>query len=340
MVIVSQMAQESFDGGSVGPSPGIPEVAVYLSRITDLAFREAIHWKQLVFAVRGAGLRSRGDSDPGIDAGLRALIFPADGAARPVRVYFGNEFCELRTPGQREFEESCEAVLEAGFPMTFVTPPLTDQGMRRFRERLTELQRWSPESEVVVNDWGALWLMNEEFQSLTPVLGRLMSKLLRDPRVTPRCGDPGVSPEALGALQKCSLNISAYRSLLISYGIGRIELDNVYQGVDMDFGAMGLRPSIYLPHGYVTTGRICLPANAHLPRDRKFGAGNGPCPLPCLRVEIGLADRNAKADGGVHTYTQRGNTVFYRQSEQLVSQGLTWAAQQGARLVYQPEIPF
>jgi hypothetical protein len=202
------------------------------------------------------------------------------------------------------------------------------------------LQRWSPESEVVVNDWGTLRLVNDEFTSFTPLLGRLLSKLLRDPRVTPRCDEAGVSPEALGSLRKCSLNISAYRSLLTNYGVGRIELDNVHQGIDMDFGAMGLRPSIYIPYGYVTTGRICLPGNAHLPRNRKFGTEAGPCPLPCLRVEIDLADRNAEEDGGVHAYTQRGNTIFYRQGEQLVSQGLTWAEQQGARIVYQPEIPF
>jgi len=350
MVTLSQVDRESFDDGSVdgrsvAPSPGIHEVAVYLSRITDLTFREAIHWKRLVATVR-SGHDETSPSDPEIDAGpeidavLSALMYPDGETPRPVRVYFGNEFCELRIPKAREFEDSCAAVLEAGFPLTFVTPPVTDQGIVTLRDRLTALQSWSPESEVVVNDWGALRVLHEEFPTLTPVLGRLMSKLLRDPRVTPRCDDPGVSAEALGAVRKCSLNISAYRSLLTRYGVARVELDNLYQGIDMDFGAMGLSPSIYIRHGYVTTGRICMPANAHLSRDRKFGTGNDLCPLPCLRVEIDLADPNAEEDGGVHGYTQRGNTVFYRQNEQLVSQGLTWAAKQGARVVYQPEIPF
>ena len=156
--------------------------------------------------------------DRGIDPDLHSLIFPTDREARPVRVYFGNEFCELRIPKRGEFEDSCTVVHEAGLPLTFVTPPATDKGMRTLFDRLTDLQRWSPESEVVVNDWGTLHLVNEEFTSLTPLLGRLMSKLLRDPRITPRCDDPGVSSEALGSLRKCSLNISAYRSLLTSYG--------------------------------------------------------------------------------------------------------------------------
>ena len=229
----NQLTHGSFKGDTEVPSPGVREVAVYLSRLTDLPFREAIHWKRLVATVRrdhagttpsgpdplpGVDMRSRGDRDRGIDPDLHSLIFPTDREARPVRVYFGNEFCELRIPKRGEFEDSCTVVHEAGLPLTFVTPPATDKGMRTLFDRLTDLQRWSPESEVVVNDWGTLHLVNEEFTSLTPLLGRLMSKLLRDPRITPRCDDPGVSSEALGSLRKCSLNISAYRSLLTSYG--------------------------------------------------------------------------------------------------------------------------
>lgn len=325
---------------SAAPDRDIQEVAVYLSRITDLPFREATHWKGLVATLSGADARCPDGRDRRIDPDLHALLFPHDAAPRPVRVYFGNEFCELRIPNRREFEASCAAVHEAGLPLTFVTPPVTDEGLGFLVDRLRHLQSSSPGSEVVVNDWGVLRLVRAEFRSLTPVLGRLMSKLLRDPRVTPRCGDPGMSPGALNSLRTCSLDIASYRSVLASCGVDRVELDNVYQGIDLDFRAMGLRPSIYVPHGYVTTGRICLPANAHLPRHRKFGTAAEACPLPCLRVEIGLTDRRALADGGVHQYVQRGNTVFYRQSEPLVSQGVTWAARQGARLVFQPEIPF
>ena len=319
------------------PGPGIQEVAVYLSRITDLPFREAIHWKRLVATVGGD---PAGDARHGADPDLRALLCHEKERARPVRVYFGNEFCELRVPGRREFEDSCMAVRRTGLPFTFVTPPATDNGCETLFDRLTDLQDWLPGSEVVVNDWGLLQLVHEAFPSLTPVLGRLLSRFLRDPRVTPLCDRPGVSPEARSALRKCSLNISAYRELLTRYGVDRVELDNLYQGIDMDFRSLGLRPSLYVPHGYVTTGRICMPGNEHLPREHKFGMPSGPCPRPCMRVEIGLADGKRREDGGVYDFTQRGNTIFYSQSDRLVAQGQTWAAQQGARLVYQPEIPF
>jgi hypothetical protein len=135
------------------------------------------------------------------------------------------------------------------------------------------------------------------------------------------------------------LSISAYRHLLSRFGVSRVELDNLYQGIEMDFEALSLRPSLYIPFGYVTMGRICLPGNQHLPSNQKFATPSGGCPRPCMQSEIDLINPKANTEEDA-SYTQRGNAIFYRQPEWLVSRGLAWAEQQGARLVYQPEIPF
>lgn len=322
-------------GAEAATAPGIPEIAVYLSCIVDLPFRQAVAWKRLVEAVRCAG-GGQAITDPD----LRALFaLPATEAARP-RVYYGNEFCQHRIPGRGEFESSCRAVSELGLPLTFVTPPVNDEGCQTLVNRLSDLERCSPGSEVVVSDWGVLRLVARDFPRLEPVLGRLMLRLLRDPRITPRYRRPDAPPDALGALQRCSLTIAAYRRLLVEHGVRRVEVDNLYQGIDIDFRSLGLRPSLCIPFGYVTTGRICILGNLHLPAEQKFGTPAQPCPRPCLRVEIALSDRNARPDGGVYTFVQRGNTIFSRQTGPLVSRGLAWAAEQGARVVYQAEIPF
>jgi hypothetical protein len=326
------MNKRWIDEEAATPGAGVPEVAIYFTRITDLRHREAIHWKRLVKLVHG------NDRD-GPSDDLRALVSLQKEGPTGLRAYYGNEFCEMRIPERVELEESCAAVREVGLPLTFVTPPASDRGCEMLFDRLTELQNGLPGSEVVVNDWGILHLLHHEFPSLVPVLGRLMNKLLRDPRVTPRYNRPDAPPEALHALQQCSLTISTYRRLLARFGVKRIELDNLYQGVDMDFKGLNLLPSLYIPFGYVTTGRICLLANQHLHRNQKFATPNGPCPRPCLSIEMDLADPLAGADGE-RSLTQRGNTIFYEQSGPLVSRGLAWAAQQGARLVYQPEVPF
>ena len=280
-----------------------PEIAVFLTRITDLP-----HWRTV------------------------------DGN-KPVRVYFGNEFCEQRIPSRVELETACAAAREAGLPLSFVTPPVSDRGCEVIADRLKELQTWMPGSEVVVNDWGVLRLLHQELPTLVPVLGRLMNKLLRDPRITPQHSRPDVLPDPLHALRQCSLSIPAYRHLLSRFGVGRVELDNLYQGIEMDFETWSLLPSLYIPFGYVTMGRICLPGNQHLPSNQKFGTPGGGCPRPCMHSEIDLVNPHAGAEADV-SFTQRGNAIFYHQPEWLVSRGLTWAEQQGARLVYQPEIPF
>jgi hypothetical protein len=271
-----------------------PEIAVYLTSIADLPRWKAIDGKETK------------------------------------RVYFGNEFCEERIPKRAELEKSCAAASEAGLPLSFVTPPVSDRGCKQLVDRLKELQNWMPGSEVIVNDWGVLRLLNHEYPSLVSVLGRLMNKLLRDPRIT--------RSEPLQVLKSCSLTIPAYRRLLSRFGVKRVEVDNLYQGIEMDFEELGFNPSLYIPFGYVTMGRICLPGNQHLPSNQKFAAPTGGCPHPCSRSEIDLIDPKAKVDDV--SFTQRGNAIFYRQPEWLISRGLTWAEQQGARLVFQTQIPF
>ncbi len=220
---------------------GVPELAIYFTRITDLPDREAIHWKRFAQCADG----SIGD-------------------APPARVYYGNEFCQERIPRPGELEASCRAVYDAALPLTFVTPPVSDDGCDVLLDRLTRLQNWSPHSEVVINDWGVLRLVHETFPSLVPVLGRLLNKFLRDPRVTARYDRPGASTNAPRALRQSSLSIPAYRRLLARYGVQRTELDNLYQGIDLDFRALHLSASLYVPFGYVTTGRICMLGNLHL----------------------------------------------------------------------------
>ena len=53
-----------------------------------------------------------------------------------------------------------------------------------------------------------------------------------------------------------------------------------------------------------------------------------------------LEDANKQNDGGVYTYLQRGNTIFYTLNELILSKAITWANKQQARIVYQPELPF
>ncbi len=314
----------------------IEAVAFYFTRITDLPRRQATFWRRFRRVV--------GSEDPlsaaaQVDAGWATLLTVARGTSSPLRVYFGNEFCEHRIPAEAEFEASVAEVRAVGLPFTFVTPPVTDPGLERLAGLFARLEALLPGSEVVVGDWGTARILQERFTSLKPVLGRLLVKFLRDPRLTPRFLLPDSPPASLIAFQQCSVTLPGFREVLGKLGIDRVELDNLFQGMAVDFAGLGLRPAVHVPFGYVTRGRICLIGNQHLAAEQKFGALSR-CRRECLKVEVRLRDRNRRADGGVYDYVQRGNTVFYEQTGPHLMRALAWAATQGARLVFSPELPF
>jgi len=265
-------------------------------------------------------------------------LFRMNGTTPP-RIYFGNEFCEHCIPNIRMLQEVLGAMNECGFSLTLLTPPCNDAKLEEVEKLLKLLEELSPGAEVVINDWGALEMIKCRYPRLKPVLGRLMNRFLRDPRITPRYLSPDAPSEGLKIVQGSSLSIPAFQNILQNYGIERVELDYLYQGIGIDFEDIGLRPSLYLPFGFVATGRICMFGNLNRPPESKFGIIDA-CDKPCWEMEATLEDSNKKNDGGVYNYLQRGNTIFYRLSGQILSEAINWANQQQARIVYQPELPF
>lgn len=313
---------------------GISEVTVYYSSWPG-DFQEFFRcWQR--FQEKGkeivpSAMKNRSEQD-------YYTLFRLDGANIP-RIYYGNEFCEHRIPNRDELEEAIVTVENAGFSFTFLTPPCGDAGLQRLEELFHRMEKLSPGTEVVANDWGVLKTLRPHYPKLKPVMGRLMSRFLRDPRVTPRYVRPDAPPEAFKALQECSLSIPIFQEILKNYGVERVELDYLFQGIGIDFCTIGLRPSVYIPFGYVTTGRICLFGNLNLPTKLKFELRDA-CDKPCQKVKATLLDCRSRLDGGVRTYLQRGNTIFYQQNGPMVSEAIAWASQQRARLVFQPDLSF
>jgi hypothetical protein len=257
----------------------------------------------------------------------------------PPRIYFGNEFCEHCIPHVRMLKNVLAAIKEFGFSLTLLTPPCNDKKLGEVEKLLKLLEELAPDSEVVGNDWGVLEMIKCRYSKLKPVFGRLMNRFLRDPRITPRYLCPDAPPKGLKVVQGSSLSIPDFQHILKMYGIERVELDYLYQGIGIDFPAIGFLPSVYLPFGFVATGRICMFGNLNKPPESKFGI-NDTCDKPCWEMEVMLEDANKQNDGGVYTYLQRGNTIFYTLNELILSKAITWANKQQARIVYQPELPF
>ena len=91
-------------------------------------------------------------------------------------VRFGSEFCERLLPECRILERAYDLSREAGKAFTYVTPRLTNAGVRTLKEHFTYLNEKGESADgsgpaVVVNDFGALNMLCH-YPNLRPHLGR------------------------------------------------------------------------------------------------------------------------------------------------------------------------
>jgi len=217
------------------------------------------------------------------------------------RVHFGVEFCERLLPTKAELAETHAEVTGRGLPFTFVTPYVTEDGLSRVLKLLGLL----PEcTEVVFNDWGVFRLLREQFPHLVPVLGRMLTKIKRGPRIMNFIDK--LPKDALDHLRSTNLGVPRYTKFLFANNICRAELDNPLQGLNLDGVPAQLKLSLHIPFAYVSTTRFCLTANCDKPEKKGF-IGVFPCGRECRRYTFFL-------DNAAMTtlLIRKGNTIFFR----------------------------
>jgi hypothetical protein len=266
---------------------------------------------ELTIHIRHAGQLDELDRIPDHVLDLYTDLHPeAQGWVRSIpeqveRVYVGDEFCIHRMPAPDVLEAITGSARRKGWPVTLLTPPVTDQGLERCSRLFGFLEREVPGAEVVVNDWGLLCLLKDEYPSLTAAAGRLLNKGFKDPRLV----DPGraaeVSYDAQELLNGCSFDTRLFQEKLRKMGVRRVERDLLPHGKPDMKGPDGLGTSVYFPFGYVSTGRVCRVASFKASVARKFSlldACHGPC--NGLLLEMGGGQSSFRLFEG-------GNTVFY-----------------------------
>ncbi len=240
------------------------------------------------------------------------------------RVYFGNEFCERLLPNSKIFTEIRQEINDRGLNFSFVTPYVTEEGIRK----VTGLLETLPEAtEVVFNDWGVLRIIRQNFSHLSLVQGRLLTKFKRGPRIAHFLDT--LPPDALLHLRSTNLGVPAYQRFLKENYIHRVELDNPIQGIDLSGVPADLQLSLYIPFAYVSTTRFCLVANCDIP-EKKGMIGVFPCHQECQKYTFYL-------NNPVMTtlLIRKGNTLFFKNTKlplDLKEKNIN-------RIVIQPEIP-
>lgn len=270
----------------------------------------------------------------------RAAAVKAFGPPAWKRLYFGHEFCERRAPAVRDVRRAYEAAASAGLAFSLLTGYVTDRGLDRLRPVLAWLSGLDDcRVEIVANDWGVVRVVTGDYAPLRPVLGRLMNRMLRDPRIMPAFVSAHAPGDALAAVRQSSISAPLFRRLLARLGVERVEFDNLIQGLDMDFADLGVAASVYVPYGYVVTGRVCAIGSLDRPASDRFHVGAA-CRRECQRYTIRRQASASPFDGGDREYLERGNTCCYYQDPSSIASAGEMARQAGiSRVVYQTDLP-
>ena len=243
------------------------------------------------------------------------------------RLYFGIEFCERLLPTMQQLKKVLSVVKKKNLDFTFVTPYVTNKGLKLLEELLPAVAWEVPQVEVVFNDWGVFQFLREEKLPVAPVLGRLLMKMKRGPRMMNIIDQ--VPAETRRYCQTTSLTVPEIRNFLTDNNIFRIELDNLLQGINLDDTGADMHKSLYLPFACISTSRFCLTANCE-DESRKEYVGVFPCRKECRKYTFSLFNPVMTLP-----LVRKGNSIFFMNDAipEIVASG------QIDRIVVQPEIP-
>lgn len=179
-------------------------------------------------------------------------------------LYFGNEFCEHLIPTEKEVKDALKICKNFNIKFVLVTPYVAEHGLENLKKLLDMLVEYTgtEDFEIIINDWGVYHFCKQlGIQHI--IVGRLLNKMERDMRIEILCDkDSGLyeylkSPSILSDCNKKFLN---------EVNIKRVEFDNVFQGINLNYLDESLKYSLYYPYLYVTTSRLC-PDNSHYFKD-------------------------------------------------------------------------
>jgi hypothetical protein len=254
-------------------------------------------------------------------------------------IYFGQETCANLIPSLKHLKEAVAYCEKNGYHFTYVTPYVGPKGMERLRKNLQYLAEATPDAEVVINDFGVLYLLNTEFPGLTPVLGRLLLKLKRDPQFSVSGFDIAnvelknlkkVEKNQQEALKAATLEFKVYQDFLRGKDVERVSIDTLSQGLDSKtIKNWGFPVDLFWPWTYVTSSRSCAIA-AHTQPGKTSHPTDEPCRMQCRQYEFTF-----RSDKKMLPTVFRGNTTWmntYSLYKEYFNQGFD-------RLVFQPYIP-
>lgn len=257
------------------------------------------------------------------------------------RIYWGSEFCQNLIPNLTDTEKILKFAQKNSIRFSFVSPFVTEYGLKKLKRIFSWLKK--AKCEIVVNDWGILWHLHSGFSNYFEiVLGRLLVRQQRNPamirivkkqppfairskdgKISIITHKPPSEQYQTGMKTSC-VNSPSFQVLASKFGIKRVELNNLIQGLNLE--GIKLKKSLYTPYVHISTTRFC-PMESRFQKIFRINV----CHKECQEYYDILRNK-----GVPKVIYKRGSTTFYKNFldiKKITKSGID-------RIVFQPEIPF
>ena len=173
---------------------------------------------------------------------------------RVTRLYIGNEFCHNLFPNWNQLICMLEKARSEGLDVTISFTYLREELLSQTEQGINQLYDWCKKMnfpiELVINDWGMLPLIQKKTDLFTPVLGVLLNKRRKDPRIKYKAK----CDKELEQFMCNSLNNDFYQeNLQEKYGMNRYEYESCGYPIEIPKG----RHSLHIPFYQTNTSQYC-----------------------------------------------------------------------------------
>lgn len=169
----------------------------------------------------------------------------------PERFYIGNQFCHNLFPTEEQLFSIMDKICSEGLEITLEFSYIREFMLSFVGKLLEKVDNWccihGVNVEIVVNDWAMMEMLCEKTSRLHPVLGTLLNKRKKDPRMKYKSGDTSL-------FQQNSLNAGFYRDFLAEeFHIHRYEWESCGYPQELPPG----KNSLHLPFYQTNTSQYC-----------------------------------------------------------------------------------
>lgn len=169
----------------------------------------------------------------------------------PERFYIGNQFCHNLFPTEEQLFSIMDKMRSEGMEITLAFSYIREFMLPSVGKLLEKVDNWccihGMNVEIVVNDWAVAEMLHGKTSRLCPVLGTLLNKRKKDPRMKYKSGD-------ISLFQQNSLNAEFYRDFLAEeFHIHRYEWESC--GYPQEFPPG--KNSLHLPFYQTNTSQYC-----------------------------------------------------------------------------------